>query len=151
MLNIIRTNSSTPDFIKLIKHLDRELASHDGDMADWFAQYNKLPYLPTVVMAYHDKIPVGCGAFKEFDKNTVEIKRMFVNKEFRARGIASKVLWELEAWAKEHGYERCVLETGPKQIEAIGLYERNQYKRIPNFPPYIGQDLSICYEKILSS
>lgn len=149
MLKLLRVTSNHSDFIELVKHLDLDLARRDGDMTEWFAQFNKVPNLETVVLAYQGEEPVGCGAFKKFDERTVEVKRMFVFEHKRGHGIASKVLAELESWAKELGYQRCVLETGVKQPEAIRLYEKNHYARISNFPPYVGQDLSVCFEKLL--
>jgi putative acetyltransferase len=56
---------------------------------------------------------------------------------------------ELEAWAAELSYEKCVLETGKKQVEAIGLYQKNGYQKIPNYGQYIGVENSLCFEKKL--
>ena len=55
----------------------------------------------------------------------------------------------LEEWAAELGYTRAVLETGTSQPEAIGLYESIGYHRIDNYPPYVGVQNSVCYEKRL--
>ena len=74
---------------------------------------------------------------------------MFVNPDFRGKRIAAKVLNELENWATELGYERCILETGLKQPEAIALYERCNYQKIKNYDQYEGIEESVCYEKIL--
>ena len=40
----------------------------------FFAQFNKIDKIKYVVIAYNDKIPMGCGAIKKFDEKTVEIK-----------------------------------------------------------------------------
>ncbi|WP_407644578.1 hypothetical protein [Croceimicrobium hydrocarbonivorans] len=42
-----------------------------------------------------------------------------------------------------------ILETGINQPEAIRLYEKNGYQRIPNYPPYEGVETSYCFEKVL--
>ena len=83
-------------------------------------------------MAYVDKRPVGCGAMKEYDRIAIEIKRMYTPPQYRGKGVASKILSELENWASELSYEICILETGNKMSEAIGLYIKNSYKIIPN-------------------
>ncbi len=57
---------------------------------------------------------------------------------------------ELEVWATELSYEKCVLETGKRQQEAIALYTKNGYKRIPNYGQYTGVENSLCFEKILN-
>lgn len=150
MITLLRTNSNNPDFLELVKHLDADLALRDGEvMAAFFGQHNKVPNLDTVLIAYEDGIPVGCGAFKKFDEETVEVKRMFVFLDKRSQGIASQVLIGLEAWAKELGFKVCILETGIKQPEAIRLYEKNHYVYIPNFPPYVGVKESVCFKKVL--
>ncbi len=150
MMKFSRTNSDDVNFLKLVKHLDADLAARDGEvMTAFFGQHNKVPNLGTVLIAYENEIPVGCGAFKKFDDETVEVKRMFVFESHRSRGIASQVLTQLEVWAKELGFKVCILETGNKQPEAIRLYEKNLYTRIPNFPPYVGVKESVCFKKIL--
>lgn len=102
-----------------------------------------------VVVAYQNNEAVGCGAIKHYDESTMEVKRMFVPTEMREHGIASKVLHELELWAAELGYSRCILETGIKQPEAIKLYQKNNYNRIANYGQYAGVAASVCFEKVL--
>ena len=77
----------------------------------------------------------------------MEVKRMYVPLEKRGKGIASIVLQELEKWAKELGYQKCILETGIKQPEAISLYKKNNYAIIPNYGQYAGVKDSVCFEK----
>ncbi|MBI3234928.1 MAG: GNAT family N-acetyltransferase, partial [Bacteroidetes bacterium] len=102
-----------------------------------------------VVLAYINDIPVGCGAIKQYDEQTMEVKRTFVSPEYRKQGIASTVLLELEHWSKELGYNKCILETGKKQLEAIQLYHKNDYQVIPNYGQYIGVESSVCFEKLI--
>jgi len=146
-MTIKRTDSSNIDFQKLVKLLDADLAVRDGDDHEFYHQFNSIDMLKNCVIAYSDGRAVGCGAFKPFSEDTVEIKRMYTDAGWRGKGFASKILNELEVWAKEEGYSRCVLETGIKQPEAIALYEKCGYLRIPNYGQYIGVDNSVCYEK----
>lgn len=151
MPEIVRTDSSNPDFIALVKLLDEELAIRDGAEHSFFAQFNQIDSIRHVVVAYADGEPVGCGAFKRYDVETAEIKRMFVRPEARGRRIAADVLTELEAWAIEEGFSAAILETGFKQPEAIRLYERSGYDRIPNYGQYAGVESSVCMKKSLIS
>jgi putative acetyltransferase len=150
MLKIVRTNSTDKDFIALVKSLDADLQIRDGEDHPFFAQYNKLDNIKYAVVAYLDENPVGCGAIKEYDEHTMEIKRMFVIPELRGKGIATKVLIELENWVRELNYSKCILETGKRQPEAIRLYEKNIYKIIPNFGQYKNVESSVCFEKIIN-
>jgi putative acetyltransferase len=149
MITLKRTNSDDLDFQTLVKELDKELAIRDGDDHGFYAQFNKIDSIKYVVLAYENVESVGCGAIKEFAEKTMEVKRMFVPLEIRGKGIASLVLQELEKWAGELGYEKCVLETGWKQPEAIRLYKKNGYSQIPNYGQYIGMENSVCFEKVL--
>lgn len=149
MITIERTNSDNTDFQSLVRELDKELAIRDGEEHGFYAQFNKIDAIKYVVVVYENKVAVGCGAIKSFDENSMEVKRMFVPLENRGKGVASIVLKELETWANELGFPKCVLETGLKQPEAIRLYEKNGYAKIPNYGQYIGMDNSICFEKVL--
>ena len=149
MIKIIRTSSDDQDFIDLVKNLDADLAQRDGNDHSFYAQFNKIDKIKYVVVAYENSKPMGCGAIKEYAPKTMEIKRMYTSPESRGKGIATKVLTELERWATELSYEKCVLETGKKQPEAIGLYKKNGYKLIPNYGQYAEIENSLCFEKIV--
>src|SRR6185503_5888460 len=99
MIETIRTNSENEDFVELVRHLDAELAVRDGDDHAFYAQFNKIAKLQHVVLAYENGKALGCGAIRELDTGDIEIKRMFVPLESRGKGIATKVLLELENWA----------------------------------------------------
>jgi putative acetyltransferase len=119
----------------------------DGEEHDFYAQFNKIDKINHVVVYYSNNEAIGCGAFKEFDSNTVEIKRMFVHPDYRGKGIASTVLKELEIWASESDYTNCVLETGKNNPEAIALYQKSGYQIIPNYGQYENVETSVCLKK----
>lgn len=150
MIQLTRTDSGNKDFITLVKALDADLAIRDGAEHAFYAQYNKVDSIKHVIVAYADDMAVGCGAIKEFEKDTVEVKRMYTLPAYRGRGIASTILAALELWAAELGYSKCILETGKKQPEAIAVYQKNNYRVIPNYGQYAGVDNSVCFEKILN-
>ncbi|MCB0459788.1 MAG: GNAT family N-acetyltransferase [Flavobacteriaceae bacterium] len=135
------------DFIQLVNQLDKELTIRDGDEHDFYDQFNKIDNIKYVVVAYENEKPVSCGAIKEFDVLTMEVKRMFTQEDARGKGIASKVLYELEKWAAELGYQKCILETGVRQPEAIRLYTKSGYELIENYGQYKGVENSRCFEK----
>jgi GNAT superfamily N-acetyltransferase len=150
MIHLNRTDSDNTDFQSLVRLLDADLAIRDGDDHAFYAQYNKTNTLKQVLVLYEDTNAIACGAIRPLDEKKMEVKRMFVLPEFRNKGLASMVLSALENWAKELGYQNCVLETGKKQPEAIALYEKAGYRRIPNYGQYAGIENSVCFEKKLS-
>ena len=149
MITTLRTTSDNVDFCRLIDDLNRELHARYGKQQEFFNQFNKLDTIKHVVVAYIDDKPVGGGALRPFDEDSIEIKRMFVPLEHRGRGIAKDILKELESWAVELSFKRCVLETGHKQPEAIALYTKSGYTSIPNYGQYQGMYNSVCFEKIV--
>ncbi len=146
-MKIIRTNSGNPDFKNLSALFDDYLVDIDGDERDFFAFYNNVQ-LDHVLVVYENSEAVGCGAFKEYDENTAEIKRMFVHPTHRNKGIAKLVLTELEAWAADFGFTSYILETSPKLTSAIALYEKTGYQFIPNYGQYVGVENSVCMKKV---
>ena len=149
MIQIKRTDSENSDFVKLVKNLDRDLAERDGEDHSFYAQFNKIDKIKYAVVAYENEKPIACGAIKEFKPKTMEVKRMFTLPESRGKGIASKVLLELESWAAELSFEKCVLETGKRQPEAIQLYKKRGYHLIQNYGQYAAIENSLCFEKTL--
>lgn len=149
MLKILRTDSGDNDFLELVKELDKDLAERDGKERDFYNRFNKLDKIKNVIVVYEGDIPAGCGAVKKYSDDTMEVKRMFTLPQYRSRGIASLVVAELERWAMELGYSKCILETGKRQPEAIALYKKSGYKIIPNYDQYINIANSVCFLKTI--
>jgi len=147
MLKLVRTDADDADLHSLVALLDEELKLRDRDDHYFFAQFNKLAGLIGVVVAYVNDEPVGCGAFKKYDEDTAEIKRMFVRPGHRGQRIAAQILTVLEEWANELGFTNFVLETGFKQPDAIALYRRSGYEIMPNYDQYAGIETSVCMRK----
>ncbi len=149
MIRLERTHKDDPRFLALVSQLDQDLSGRYEDGNASYAPFNNLTKITAVVIALEESEPVGCGSFKPYNENGVEIKRVFMSPTFRGRGISKRMLAELETWALEKGCTHAVLETGPNQPEAISLYESIGYRRRENFEPYVGLSESICYEKPL--
>lgn len=148
-MKIQRTDSADSDFKDLVRLLDADLAVRNGDDHAFFSQFNKIDMIRNCIVMYVENIPAACGAFKKWDESTAEIKRMYTHPDFRKRGLATVIIRELETWAKELNYTSAILETSLEQNEAISVYEKSGYRRIPNYGQYVGIDKSVCYEKVL--
>ncbi len=101
------------------------------------------------VIGSWDSEAAGCGAFRPYNKTTVEIKRMFVKPEFQRRGIARAILAAVESEARKRGYKRSILETANRQPEAVALYQLCGYKQIPKYGHYVDSARSLCFGKAL--
>src|SRR5690554_4620809 len=109
------------------------------------------PYIHEIefVVAYSQGLPLGCGAIKKMDENTVELKRFFVHEQYRNRGIAGLILKHLEEKAIGKNFGVLRLETGDQQVEATGFYKKNGYYEIERYGEYAECSSSRCFEKKL--
>jgi GNAT superfamily N-acetyltransferase len=146
---IKRTTTGDKDFQALVACLDHELWDELKEDQATYDQYNKVPDIKTAVLVYANNEPAACGCFKEYDTDTVEIKRMFVQKTSRGKGLSKNLLHELEQWALEKNYRYAVLETSIHFQTARRLYETSGYQVIPNYGPYAGLPESVCMKKEL--
>jgi putative acetyltransferase len=104
------------------------------------------------LVAYCDGIAAGCGAVRRVEPAAAEIKRMYVAPKFRGRGVGVQILAALEAEARRLSATRLLLETGPRQPDAIALYRRAGFVEIPLFGKYLDSphpELSVCMAKEL--
>ena len=151
MIVIKQVDRTNEDFKKLNARLDMELSERYGDFQNEYNRHNIIEDDDKVVVALSDNIAVGCGCFKKFNSETIEIKRMFVEKEYRRKGISKLILNKLESLATAEGYKKAILETGINQPEAESLYQTTGYKQIDNYGQYKGTSTSICMLKDLNS
>jgi GNAT superfamily N-acetyltransferase len=103
----------------------------------------------TFLVAYLDGQAVGCGAVRKLDGGTAELKRMYVRPQARRRGVAAAILVELEAEARRLGVATLVLETGPRQPEAIALYRREGFAEAWPYGSHQEHPLSVYMAKKL--
>lgn len=151
MQHLTRTDSNNPAFIILASELEEELRIRDGINHETLASLNKIDFLPHTLVLLDQENPIGCGALRQYEPGTTEIKRMYVRLHHREKGFATTILLALEQWATELGFSKCILETGQNQPEAIAFYLKNGYAQTANFGPYINSGNSVCFEKLLTA
>ncbi len=104
------------------------------------------------VGAFFENKLAGIGAVKILadDGDYGEIKRVFVEELYRGKKVAQKIMAFLEAHLLEKNIFIARLETGDKQIEAIGLYKKLGYQIRGPYADYEEDPLSVFMEKILT-
>jgi GNAT superfamily N-acetyltransferase len=151
-IEIKAVDPRSPDALELIRALSEELAQrydYVDDGSGNFSPEDALTPRSVFLIGRLGGRAVACGSFRRLEDDTAEIKRMFVVLECRGRGYATAILTELERLVRQDGYAAVRLETAERQPEAIHLYERSGYERIPNFGIYANSKRSLCFEKRL--
>jgi putative acetyltransferase len=93
---------------------------------------------------------LACGALRQLDGTSAEVKRMYVRPEMRGSGLSAAVLRALEAIARDRGWTILKLETGRVMPAAIRFYTREGYEPVEAFGSYVGSDNSRCFAKLLT-
>jgi putative acetyltransferase len=134
---------------RLIHALCSEVGARYGAPRSPFSPDEGLAARTAFVVARLGGQPIGCGALRRIDEATAEVKRVYVAPSGRRRGIARRILHALEQLAAGFNYRAIRLGTGSEQPEAIRLYESSGYHRIAAYGHYIGDPLSVCFEKFI--
>ncbi len=114
-----------------------------------FVPYNISESITKVLIVSVDGVPVACAGIKPYSDIEVEIKRVWVDPEYRGRRIAEDMMKKIEGRAKTIGFKRAILQTRPQMEAAVSLYLKLGYKLIDNYPPYDRLDGAICFAKDL--
>ncbi|MET7400119.1 GNAT family N-acetyltransferase [Dactylosporangium sp. NPDC005572] len=104
----------------------------------------------TAVAYTRDRLPVGHAALRWL-RADLELKRMYVAPSHRGTGVSIALLAAVEQAAVQLGAQRLLLQTGDRQPDAVRLYEKAGYTRIPIYPPYETQTYSHCFQKLLQA
>ncbi len=137
------------DFRMLSDELNKELQTKFGKKQEKYQQYNLLVEIKDIIICYDDDAAVGCASMKFYDNESYEIKRVFLKKSYRGKGISKRLIEEIERTAKEKGIKRLILETGEGLVAAMNLYKRMGYTITENYGQYKDMPESICMEKVL--
>ncbi len=148
-MKFLFTDGTNRDFVFLCGRLDEYLNEIVGGekQRKQYIQYNTLEHIHDVVLAYEDSLPVGCAAFKEYGPGVAEVKRVFLQKEYRGAGTAKQMIALIERRAKEKGYSRLILETGAPLAAAMKLYRHTGFQKIENYGQYRDLKDSVCMAK----
>ena len=120
-----------------------ETREGDPALADFAEEINDLPgqYAPpggNIILAYYDERPAGCVAVHKLEHHTCEMKRLYVSKPFRGKGIGRRLVKAVLKQAGMMGYYRMRLDSIPSMkaaqtlYESLGFYEIPAYRNNPN-------------------
>ena len=136
-LRFVRSDPEEPPASELLDEMRAEL----NDVYETFSRLDNPALLPDELRAPNGAYLVGYdggdavagGGLRRLDDGVAEIKRMFVRPSARGRGVARALLEALEQTARELGYDRVRLDTGPKQVHGLALYRSAGYVDVPPY------------------
>lgn len=150
-MNFQRTDGRDKDFIENCRLLDLDLDRRVGRKIkrEKYKKYNQLDEIKEAIVIYEGNKVIGGGAIRRYDKENIELKRVFVHPEYQGRGIGSRLVSLLMEWAAELGFKRMLLETGELLAESCAVYKKLGFQVIPNYGPYVDMPESLCMAKDL--
>jgi GNAT superfamily N-acetyltransferase len=136
-LRFEQVDPEVPPASELLAEMRVEL----NDVYDSFSRLDNPALVPDELRGPHGAYLVGYegaqavagGGLRRLDDGVAEIKRMFVRPVARSRGVARALLEALEQTARQLGYERVRLDTGPKQVHGLALYRSAGYEDVPPY------------------
>lgn len=150
-MQFVHTDGGNLDFIELCRELDdflNELVGGEENRAEYIP-YNRLCDINDAIIAYDDGVPIGCAAFKKYDDECAEVKRVFIKQKYRGKGISYELMKRLEDAARKKGFRCMILESGEALAAAMTLYRKIGYEVIPNYGQYKDMPDSVCMKKKL--
>lgn len=144
-----------PDVVRLVAEVQQEYVRiYGGPDAAAVDPAEFSPPIGLFLVGLLDGVAVAIGGWRRIDEpgfaEAAEIKRMYVSVDARRRGLARRILAELERTAAAAGIDRLILNTGPVQPEAVALYESSGYTPVPRFGHYACHENALFYGKRLS-
>lgn len=88
-------------------------------------------------VAYQRDIPIGCAGIKRFDKQSCELKRMYIQPQFRGLGYGVQLTKLILRKANSMRFARVLLDTNLEMPAAVQVYLKAGFKEIP---PYCEND-----------
>ena len=145
------TNGNDEDFRRFYLETEDYYSSIVGGKQNRqaFVPYNLSESISHVIIAAVNGIAVGCAGLKAYSDSDAEIKRVWVEQDYRRNHIADKMMEQIERKAGELGFARTILQTRLIMKEAVGLYLKRGYHQIENYPPYDRLNGAVCFAKVL--
>jgi len=145
------TDGNDKDFHRFYQKTEEYYSSIVGGLQNRqaFVPYNLSESISEVIIASVSGAAVGCAGLKAYSDSDAEIKRVWVDCNYRRKHIADEMMDRIERKAIELGFQRTILQTRPIMNDAVGLYLKRGYFQIENYPPYDQLEGAVCFAKIL--
>lgn len=121
-MDIVSVNASDAAVLALFSEHDDFMQKFLGEDRNCYTRYTPAENIEKVWVAYEENAPIGCAAYRRKSDIMGEVKRLFVKKEYRGRGISKALLSEVKSHAKTEGCTKLFLDTRITLEPAVSLY-----------------------------
>jgi carbonic anhydrase len=108
-------------FTPCFQHFDEELAALPGAYS---------PPKGRLALALSDASAAGCIALRPLDRDTCEMKRLYVRPAYRGKGLGVTLVRWLIGEARDAGYATMFADTMPVMAQALAMYDNMGFERI---------------------
>ncbi len=126
-MNISSMRVTDESVLKLFSEHDDFMIDFLGEDKVYYTRYNENENIEKVWVVFSDNLPVGCIAYRKKEEGTGEVKRLYIKKEYRGKGISKELLKTLECYAKEQGCHTLFLDTRVTLEPAVSLYRSHGF------------------------
>ena len=121
-MNIQPMTITDTTVLELFSQHDDFMIEFLGEDSHYYTRYTENENIEKVWVVFVDNLPAGCIAYRTKTAGVGEVKRLFVKKEYRGRGISKELLNVLEEHAKVQGCTKLFLDTRITLEPAVSLY-----------------------------
>lgn len=142
-MNIVLTNTSDPQVLQLFSEHDDFMLDFLGDDKGIYTRYSENESIESVWVAYEQDLPIGCIAFRKKSPDVGEVKRLFIRKDCRGKGISKQLFSVLESHAKAQNCCKLFLDTRITLEPAVSLYKNLGFEIVFQQGLYIQMEMTI--------
>lgn len=121
-MNIVSTKNADKEILTLFSEQDDYMIDFLGDDKKYYTRYSENEHLENIWVIYSESFPIGCIAYRKKTEGTGEVKRLYIRKEYRGKGISKELLRTVERYAKEQGCKTLFLDTRITLEPAVSIY-----------------------------
>lgn len=142
-MNIVSTKNADKEILTLFSEQDDYMIDFLGDDKKYYTRYSSNEHLENIWVIYSESFPIGCIAYRKKAEGTGEVKRLYIRKEYRGKGISKELLRTVERYAQEQGCKTLFLDTRITLEPAVSIYRSFGFKIVFQQGLYIQMEKEI--------
>lgn len=121
-MEIVPVKTTDANLLQFFSEHDDYMIAFLGEDKGCYTRYSEKENIEKAWVACNDNLPIGCVAYRQKANGVGEVKRLFIRKEYRGKGISKELLKTVEDYAKEQGCHTLFLDTRITLEPAVSIY-----------------------------